>query len=115
MRESGWAVKIGQNHAFHGAARGMGAGAAVSLPLRARIEADRSRREGSAVRVHHDRLGVVIGQGVIEARLDDPVNNLRRILGDMYVSRDQPLERDLPVSDKDYGHTLGILSLGRFS
>ena len=56
----------------------MGAGAAVFLPLRARIEADRSRREGSAVRVHHDRLGVVVGKGVIEAGLDDPVDNLRR-------------------------------------
>jgi hypothetical protein len=49
----------------------MGSGAAVSLPLRAQIEADRSRREGSAVRVRHDRLGVVVGEGVIVAGLDD--------------------------------------------
>lgn len=46
----------------------MGAGTAASLRLRARIEADRSRREGSAVRVGQtgaDRGGLVTRLGRI--------------------------------------------------
>ena len=37
-----------------------------------------SCRVRSGVRVGHDRLGVVVGEAVIEAGLDDPVDNLRR-------------------------------------
>jgi len=37
-------------------------------------------RELSNVRVHHDRLGVVVGECGIGAGLDDPLGNLRRRL-----------------------------------
>ena len=46
--------------------------------FRHRLEAHRTCREGSAVRVHHDRFGIVVREWVIVAGLDDPFGNLRR-------------------------------------
>ena len=42
-----------------------------SLPLWNRRETNRPCRDGSAARVHHDRFGVIIGEGIIQPGLDD--------------------------------------------
>jgi hypothetical protein len=43
------------------------------------VETHLHRRKGLAVRVHHHRLGVIVGGWVIEIGFDDPVGNLRRV------------------------------------
>ena len=78
MAESGWRVKIAAKARSPSRRYGAGAGSGPVLLPGCRSRTHRFCREGSAVRVRHDRLGVVIGEGVIEAGLDDPLGKFRR-------------------------------------
>ena len=51
---------------------------AAGLRSGGRKETDRAGRDGLSVRVNRVRIGFVVGGGVIEARLDDPVGRWGR-------------------------------------
>jgi hypothetical protein len=90
MRKAGKNVKIKTEQHNPAALGRTGYSPAGPKPLvrvpRSRKTTDRSRRECSSVRVHHHRfgkltagrLGVIVGEWVIDAGLDDPFHNLDR-------------------------------------